>query len=132
MALEFDRGLAIPLWAIAFCAVALSSPSRLLPLVSALLGIGVIAPILMTVVRRLGMVPPVVALEALARRDPRFVPLILNSGSGTKGRIVASASQARTEEANDALDLVRMDDDGGNRAPAVQSGTDKWRHPCHD
>ena len=115
MALEFHRGLAIPLWAIAFCAVALSSPSRLLPLVTALLGFALIAPMLMTMVRRLGILRPVMAAAPMAGRIRGGAGPILNGGTGTRVRTVESASQARTEEANDALDLVRMDDDGGWR-----------------
>jgi hypothetical protein len=43
MAIVFRRGLVIPVWAIAFCAVALMAPRHLTPSVSALLGIAVIA-----------------------------------------------------------------------------------------
>lgn len=115
MALKFHRGLAIPLWAIAFCAVALSSPSRLLPLVTALLGFALIAPMFMTMVRRLGILRPVMAVAPMTGRDPGGAGLILNGGTGTRVRTVEFPNQARTEEANDALDLVRMDDDGGWR-----------------
>jgi hypothetical protein len=43
MTFVVDRGLGIPLWATALCAVALTSPAHLPPMVSALFGMTVIA-----------------------------------------------------------------------------------------
>jgi hypothetical protein len=50
MAFVFHRGLAIPLWAVAFVAVALTAPPRPIPLITILLGIAVIAFTLMAAV----------------------------------------------------------------------------------
>jgi hypothetical protein len=46
------RELAIPLWGVAFCAVAFSEPQRVIPLLMALLGVGVITSTIPAIVRR--------------------------------------------------------------------------------
>ena len=50
MALVFHRGVAIPLWAVAFCAVALATPPPSLPSVAVLVGIAAAASTMMAMV----------------------------------------------------------------------------------
>ena len=51
MALVFHRSLALPLWAVALCAVALAAPSRLPPAFTALLAVALIAATMIVIVR---------------------------------------------------------------------------------
>jgi hypothetical protein len=122
MALVFHQGLAIPLWAIALCAIALTSPSGPLPAVTALLAIGLIASMMMVIGRRLATPPPLIVGRPVPRRGTRPVGLIASVVTG--GMCVGTLqgpSEMPTEETNDALDLVRMDDDGGWRVPLQAS-----------
>jgi hypothetical protein len=85
MAFVFHRRLALPVGAMMVCIVALFASPRVTPLLAALLGIAVIA----------------VAIQRLA---PLFRP----------GRPAAPTPEGPDAgAAQDALDLVRMDDDGG-------------------
>ena len=91
MAIVFHRGLAIPLWVVVFCAVALAAPPRVMPSVVALLALAVIASTMTAMIRWRSMSRPLV--HAFPAAGPR---------------------STRQEEA-DAIDLVRMDDDGWQR-----------------
>jgi hypothetical protein len=88
MLVAFRCGVALPLWAVAFGAVAFGAPQRVLPLLLTLLALGAIASTMPAIARRFG--PSGRAVEVLpALRDVPPPPT------------------------NDTLDLVRMDDDGG-------------------
>jgi hypothetical protein len=60
MALVFDRGLAMPLWAMVFLTVALTGSPPATPFLLAVLGIGVIAFMVGQLVLRLRQARPVV------------------------------------------------------------------------
>jgi xanthosine utilization system XapX-like protein len=114
MALVFHRGLAIPLWGTALCALALSPPSRPLPAVTALLGIAMAGSMMIAMSRLFGMRRPVTAGCSVAG----------SVGIVTGGMWVGNLqrpSPSPREETDDALDLVRMDDDGGWRVPLEPS-----------
>ena len=123
MALVFHRTLPIPLWGIAFFAVAVAAPPAstlvLMPLtvcVMAALGIAAVAFLTPGIVpwsrpsRALVHVPP------SGRRDRP------SAGTTTAGETgVWTPGELKRSTVADALDLVRMDDDGGwqrPRAPA--------------
>lgn len=94
MPIAFRCGLAVPLWAVAFLAVALGAPLRARPLLMTLLAIGVIASTIPAVLRRFGP----------SRRRVEVLPALTEpSRAAVTGRAVTI----------DAADLVRMDDDGG-------------------
>ena len=78
MALVFHQGLAIPLWAIALCAIALTSPSRPLPSVTALLAVSVIASMMMVMGRWLGTPRPLLVGPPVPSRDTRPAGLIVS------------------------------------------------------
>jgi Na+-transporting NADH:ubiquinone oxidoreductase subunit NqrB len=96
MAIVFSRALVIPVWAIAFCVVALIAPPHLTPSVTALLGIAVIA---LTMTAMFGW---------------------------WRARTLDEAIDVRALK-TDALDLVRMDDDGAWQAPRRTRGSDGSR-----
>jgi hypothetical protein len=85
MAFVFHRELALPLWALVFCTVALATSPPPTPFLMAVLGTIVIA---------------------FAAR--RMVP---------RGAYLRTIEEPRVSTAQDALDLVRMDDDGGWQTP---------------
>jgi hypothetical protein len=70
MPIVLRRELAIPLWGVAFCAVAFSDPQRVMPFLMALLGIGVIASTIPAIVRRFG--PSRRAVEVLLSLDDKL------------------------------------------------------------
>jgi hypothetical protein len=116
MGLVFHRRLAIPLWAIAFFTVALTAPPPatlfLMPLttlfVIALLGI---AAIIFTMP---GGVPWLRTSRAVVRvvpsRHRHKTSVAITMAAGT---CVRTLDEPHASTADDALDLVRMDDDGG-------------------
>jgi hypothetical protein len=120
MALVFQRRLAIPLWAIVFFTVALTAPPTatlfLMPptTVFAIAALGIAAIVFLMP----GAIPWLRTSRALVR--------VLPSGHRDQpsARIVVAAStdvrklyEPTATEADDALDLVRMDDDGGWQMP---------------
>jgi hypothetical protein len=68
MALMFHQDLAIPLWTIAFCAIALASASHPLPSVTAVLAVAVIAS-MMVIGRWLGRPRPLLAGASGPRKE---------------------------------------------------------------
>src|SRR5688572_15305069 len=122
MALVFHR-LTIPLWAIAFCAVVLSTSSPLLPSVTAVLVIPAIASMMMVMTWWFGTPRSPMAASVWTGRNARFAGLIVNVATArTHARTSEPTPEAPNEKANDdALDLVRMDDDGGWRMPLMRS-----------
>jgi hypothetical protein len=137
MAVVCHRGFAISVWGIALCAVVLASSSPLLPSFTTLLIIALIGSMMIGLVRAFG-----------ARRRVTVLPVagtqaqpggILNILTGARHvRTIQPTRAAATEEANDALDLVRMEDDGGcwrmpsdpsssiPRPPAATDRHDTW------
>jgi hypothetical protein len=116
MALVFHR-LTIRWWAIAFCAVVLISPSPLLPSVTAVLVIPEIASMMMVMTWFFGSSRSPIAMSAWTGRYARFAGLIVNVATArTHVRTSEPTPEALNAKAHDdALDLARMDDDGGWR-----------------
>lgn len=111
MPVTFRWGLTLPLWAVVFCAVALSAPERARPLLMTFVGIGVIASTMPTILRRFG--PVRTGVEVFAAADDGLLPGEVVITAGRRTRTLDAAIDARTMTAEDASDLVRMDDDGG-------------------
>jgi hypothetical protein len=86
---SYERAVSIPLGTVAVGAVALSSAPRAMPLILAVVGFGILAFSLRAVVRRFRATPP--------------------QHAGLR-RIGAAPRSAAAQE---ATDLVRMEDDGG-------------------
>jgi hypothetical protein len=111
MAIVFRRSLALPLWAIAFGAVALSTLPGVMPPLMALLGIVAIASIMIAMVRWLRTSPPLVEVMSAVNVDTAHAGIIMTAG--TRTRTLDEAMSAHIHEPDNAVDLVRMDDDGG-------------------
>ena len=116
MALMFHRRLAIPLWAIAFFTLALTAPPTatlfLMPptTVFAIAAVGIAAIVF--------LMPGPIPWLRTARSVVRAVPsrhqhktsVAITVAAGT---CVRTLDEPNRSDADDALDLVRMDDDGG-------------------
>jgi hypothetical protein len=120
MALVFQRRLAIPLWAIAFFAVALAAPQTLtlflMPLTTlfAVAAFGIAAIVFLMP----GSIPRLRTSRALARVLPSRHRGQANAAiTMTAGTRVRTLDEPNRSAAEDALDLVRMDDDGGWQMP---------------
>jgi hypothetical protein len=127
MVLMFQRELAIPLWAIALCTAALAWPTRLLPSFAALLGMVLITSTMMLMIRWFGAQPLTKAAALSTRRRPRAARVMMNVVAGTHVRPFDPRPDVLSERGNDALDLVRMDDDGGWRMVAEPSESHSTR-----
>ena len=116
MALVFARRLAIPLWAIAFFTVALTAPPPatlfLMPptalLVMAVLGTAAIIFTMRRVIPRVRTFRSVVRAVPSRHRHKTSVAITIAAGT-----CVRTLDEPDETTADDALDLVRMDDDGG-------------------
>jgi high-affinity K+ transport system ATPase subunit B len=109
MAFMIHRGLVIPVWAVAVCAVTLTTMPRLMPSVIALLGIAVVGR---TVARWLRPSRrSVEVLPAIDQQPARPTGIIMTGG--TRARTLHEVVEGRVQKAADTADLVRMDDDGG-------------------
>ena len=106
MALVFHRRLALPLWAMAFFAVALtaSPPTRLLLMI---LGIALMAFTMSRLAPQLRASPSVVQILSNRKRYRR------SAASLAVGACVRTVDEQNRSTPDDAIDLVRMDDDGG-------------------
>jgi hypothetical protein len=112
MAFIIHRGLVIPLWAVAVCAVALTTMPGVMPSVIALLGIAVVGRTMPAIARWLRPSRrSVELLPAIDQQPPRPTGIIMTGGTRTRTR--HEAVEGRVQKAADAADLVRMDDDGG-------------------
>jgi hypothetical protein len=124
MALMFQRRLAIPLWVVAFVAVAVTAPPTatvfLMPPITifAIAAVGIAAIVFLMP----GSIPWLRTSRAPVRvfpsrhRDHANAAITMTAGTGVRGR-----DEPNRGAANDALDLHRMDDDGGwqmSRPPA--------------
>jgi hypothetical protein len=120
MALLFQRRLAIPLWAIVFLTVALTAPPTatlfLMPPITvfAIAAVGIAAIVFLMP----GGIPWLRTSRALVR--------VLPSGHRNQpsaairvaaGNDLCTLDESKRSTADDALDLVRMDDDGGWQMP---------------
>jgi uncharacterized iron-regulated membrane protein len=120
MAFVFQRRLAIPLWAIAFFTVALTAPPTatlfLMPPTTvfaiAAVGIAAIVFLMPGSISWLGTAHGLVRLDAPGRRDRASAAIIVAAGT-----CVRPLDEPKRRERDDALDLVRMDDDGGWQMP---------------
>jgi len=115
MALMFHRRLAIPLWAIAFFAVALAAPPPATRLLMSPFTLFVVALAGMAalVFASPGMVPWLRTSRSLARVTPSRHRGGASAGSAMDGGICAQTPDEANWQTEDALDLVRLDDDGG-------------------
>jgi uncharacterized membrane protein len=108
MAFVFHRRLAIPLWAMAFFAVALTAPPPATPFLMAVFGVAVIALTIAALVPWSRTSRSVVHVVSHRQLDKRSAAISMDCGTG-----VRPLEEADVNTAEDALDLVRMDDDGG-------------------
>ena len=109
MMLMFHRRLAIPLWTMAFIAVALTALAPAALSLVVVLGIALIAFTISGLVRWLRASPSVVQSFQM-EAGIRGVRHVVVAGACVR---TLGEPHRRTEEDEDALDLVRMDDDGG-------------------
>ena len=133
MASVFHRRLAIPLWAIAFFAVALTAPPTatlfMMPAttVLAIAAAGIAAIIFLMPGPILWLRTPRARVRVAPSRHRDHVGAAITVATGTVVRTL-------DERPDYALDLARMDDDGGpaDGAPGrgVHSGTDKHQPAC--
>jgi hypothetical protein len=120
MELVFDRRLAIPVWAIAFFAVALAAPQPvtlfLMPLttlfVMVTVGMAVIAFSIPGAIPWFRTSRALVRVRPSGRRDRASAAIVVAAGT-----CVRPLDEPNRSERDDALDLVRMDDDGGWQMP---------------
>jgi hypothetical protein len=120
MALVFQRRLAIPLWAVAFFTVALTAPPTatlfMMPptTVFAIAAVGIAAIVFLMP----GAIPwlrtsrALVCVDAPGGRDRASAAIMVAAGT-----CVRPLDERNERERDDALDLVRMDDDGGWQMP---------------
>ena len=117
MAFVFHRRLAIPLWAVAFVTVAFTAPPtatfQMPPAtVFAIAGVGIAAIV--------WLMPGAIAGVRASRSLVRVVPSECRHPAsarivGTASTAVRPLDESNATDADDALDLIRMDDDGGLR-----------------
>jgi hypothetical protein len=124
MAFMFQRRLAMPLWAIAFFTVALTAPPTatlfLMPptTVFAIAAVGIAAIVFL----RPGSIPWLRTSRALIRAIPSR-----HGDQASAAITITAATGVRTLDepdrsaAHDALDLSRMDDDGGSQMARPQA-----------
>ena len=120
MALVFHRTLAVPLWSNAFFTVALTAPATatlfLMPPITAfaIVAVGIAAVVFLTP----GAIPWSRTSRALVRilpsgqHDQPSAAITLVAGTGG-----CTLDEPNRSTADDALDLGRMDDDGGWQMP---------------
>jgi hypothetical protein len=120
MAFAFQRRLTVPLWAIAFFTVALTAPPTstlfLMPPITvfAIAAVGIAAIVF--------LVPGSIPWLCASRAPVRVLPSRLRDQANaaitmTAGTRAGTLDEPNRSAANDALDLSRMDDDGGWQMP---------------
>jgi hypothetical protein len=97
MAFVFHRGLGLPLWAIVFFTVALTAPPPATPFL--------MPPTMLFVIGAVG-------IGAIVFSARGAIPWLRTSRA-----LVRTLDEPNRSEADDALDLGRMDDDGGWQMP---------------
>ena len=116
MAFVFQRRLAVPLWAFAFLTVALTAPPTAT--------LFVMPPITVFAIGAVGiaaivfLMPGSIPWLRTSRAPVRVLPSRLRDQANaaitiTAGTRVRALDEPNRRAANDALDLSRMDDDGG-------------------
>ena len=118
MALVFRRRLALPLWWIVFLTVALapSPPARRILIV--IVGIALIAFVLRVLARRLGSLPLIVPAVSPRQRDRTTAALSMDGGTSVRTLEELNTNPAaETPDADEAIDLVRGDEDGSWQMP---------------
>jgi hypothetical protein len=124
MAFEYQGRMAIPLWAVAFITVALTAPPTatlfLLPPTTvfaiAAVGIATIFVMMPDAITRLRPSRSPARVAPSGYPEPASARLVVAAGT-----CVRKLDEPNAIDAEDALDLVRMDDDGGwqmTRPPA--------------
>jgi hypothetical protein len=116
MRLVFRRRLAVPLWAIAFFTVALtaSPPATLLPMPPATLFLVALLGIAAIMFTTPGVAPWLRTARSVVRAAPsRYQHKTSVAITVAAGTCVRTLDEPHESTAADALDLVRMDDDGG-------------------
>lgn len=108
MAFAFHHRLALPLWAIAFFAVALTAPPPATPFLMAVFGVAVIALTIAGVVPWSRISRPVVHVVSHRQLGKKSAAISID-----RGTCVRTLEEADVNTAEDAIDLLRMDDDGG-------------------
>jgi hypothetical protein len=115
MAFVFQRRLAVPLWAIALFTVALAAPPNatlfLMPPITvfAIAAVAIAAIVLMpSSIPRLRTSRALVRVLPSRHRDQANAAITMTAGTG-----VRTLDEPNRSAANNALDLSRMDDDGG-------------------
>jgi len=108
MALVVPRRLALPLWVTGFLAVGLNAPPPATLLVIAALAIGAIA-LAMPAVPWLRPRRSLVPVLSSGRQDKTSAAITMGAGTGVR----IHDDEPTVNAADDAMDLVRMDDDGG-------------------
>ena len=120
MAFVFHRRLAMPLWVVAFFTVALtaSPPAMLFPMPPTTLFVIAVVGIAAIVFSMPGAFPWIRTSRALVRVRPSgprdYAGAAITVAAGT---CVRSLDEPNRSDTDDALDLVRMDDDGGWQMP---------------
>src|SRR5688572_2132130 len=114
MALIFHRRLATPLWAIAFFATVLAAPLPATVLLMPPTTLFVIALAGIAVLAMRGAFPWWRPSRSLALVKPPIQRAKASAGAALDGGLcVRTLEEPNGHTAADALDLVRMDDDGG-------------------
>jgi hypothetical protein len=129
MALVFHRRLAIPLWAITFFTVVLTAPppTKVFLMPPAALFVIAVLGIAATLFIAPGLVPwwrtSLVRVVPLRHRHRTSVAITTAAGT-----CVGPLDKPIATRAEDALDLDRMDDDGGWQIapPRLNATTRKW------
>jgi hypothetical protein len=124
MAFVFQRRLAVPLWAIAFFTVALTAQPT--PTLFLMPPITVFAIAAFGIAAIVFLMPGSIPWLRMSRAPVRVVPSRLRDLANaaitmTAGTGVRTLDEPNRSAADDALDLHRMDDDGGwqmSRPPA--------------
>jgi hypothetical protein len=112
MAFVFRRRLALPLWGIVFLTIALtpSPPGSRILMVA--VGIAVIAFVLRGLSRQWRPSPLVVPAVSTRQRHRTTAALSMDGGTS-----VRTLDELNTKPADEALDLVRVDEDGSWQMP---------------
>ena len=128
MALVFCRSLAPPLWALVFLTVFFTASPPASRILTVIVGIAVIAFVLRGVARQVRPARLAVPTASTRQRHRTTAALSMVGGMGVRTLDELKADPDETLDADQALDLVRVDGDGSWQLPDaadVQCGTDR-------